>query len=147
MTTIHQIHVGPGGTFEASGDFSTSPQDIDQLVEHLIGSNFKAVSVHFHGGLVNETKGVSVAQMMQPVYEEANNYALSFVWETGLIETIRQNLADVHQTKLFQKLLKWVIKRTAERFGGFNARGPGAPIPDDEVEFELGKGRPFEEVR
>lgn len=144
MTTINQIHVGPSGTFEASGDFSTKPDDIDALLAHLLESDKQAVTIHFHGGLVSESRGVEVARMMEEVYEKADNYPLSFVWETGLVETFRQNLTDIHHTKLFQKLLKWIIKGAAERFGGFNTRGAGVPIPAGEIEQELSKDRPFE---
>lgn len=144
MTNINQIHVGPAGSFEASGDHSTTPADIDALFAHLQAGDEKAITIHFHGGLVSESNGVEVAEMMKPVYEAADNYSLSFVWETGLIETLRQNLTRIHQTKLFQKLLKWVIKRAAERFGGFNTRGAGEPIPQSEIDAELAKDRPFE---
>lgn len=143
MTTINQIHVGPGGTFEASGDYTTKPSDIDALFAHLKANDEDVITIHFHGGLVNERKGVQIAEMMQGVYEEADNYALSFVWETGLIETFQQNLTQISSTELFQKFLKWVIKCAAERFGGFNTRGAGEPISMAEIEAELSKDRPF----
>lgn len=143
MSIINQVHVGPGGTFEASGEFSTDPGEVDVLFDHLRTSDEKAITIHFHGGLVKESSGVKTAKMMKRVYEEANNYPLSFVWETGLLETFRQNLTSIHKTKLFQKILKLVLKRVGERFGGFNARGAGTPIPMDEIEEELKKEFPF----
>lgn len=144
MADNNMIHVGAGGTFEASGDFTTVPEDVDTLFAQLEVSDHKALTIHFHGGLVKEGKGVEIADMMKDVYGAANNYSLSLVWETGLIETFKQNLGQIYKTKLFQKLLTWVIKRAAERFGGFNARGPGVPIPQSEIEKELTKERPFE---
>jgi len=145
LTTLHEIHVGPGGTFEPSGKFHTRPDDIDALFDHLRATNVDAITLHFHGGLVPEKDGVEIAKMMRPVYEAANTYPISFVWETGLIRTLRQNVTRVHQTKLFQKLLKWVIKRAAERFGGLDGKGPGAAVAVSTIESELAKDRPFED--
>lgn len=145
MATVHQIHVGRGGTFDPSGDFATSPEDIDALFEHFRANSVRSITLHFHGGLVNEAKGVEIAKMMRPVYEAADTYPVSFVWETGLLETLRQNLTRVHETKLFEKILKWVIKRAAQRFGGFEGKGAGVPISDGEIEAELQKERPFDD--
>ncbi len=143
MVDHTKIHVGPGGTFEPKGDFHSSPGDIDDLVNQLISNNQSSLTIHFHGGLVSESNGVKVANMMAPVYSAANNYPVAFIWETGLIETFRDNLSKLNETKLYRKLIKWVAKRTAQRFGGLNAKGAGEPISDSEIEEELNKVRPF----
>lgn len=138
-----QIHVGPGGKFEPQGNYSTSPSDIDDLLAVLTADTRPSITIHFHGGLVREDKGVAIAEMIAPVYQAANSYPISFVWETGLIETFRDNFQKLHSTKLFNKLVKWVAKRVAKRFGGLNSKGVGEPITNAEVEEELKKLKPF----
>ncbi len=144
MSTINQVHIGTGGTFEPSGDFSTTPVEIDELFSIWQSSDATAITLHFHGGLVSESSGVEIANMMASVYEAANNHPLTFVWETGLIETFRDNLTQIHQTKLFSKILRWIIKRSAERFGGLNSKGPGMTMSEVEIEDELVKPMPFD---
>lgn len=143
MPDHSKIHVGPGGTFEAKGSFATSPTDIDNLLSELIASDSKSVTIHYHGGLVSESKGVQVADMMAPVYSAANSYPVAFVWETGLIETFRDNLLKLNEMKLFKKLVVWIAKRAAKRFGGLNSKGVGEPITNAEIEAELLKDKPF----
>lgn len=140
---IDFVNVGPGGTFEASGDHATKAAEIDALFQHLNESNAKSLVVHFHGGLVTEDAGVEIAKKMAPVYVAAGAVPLTFVWETGLVETFRDNLLKIYQTELFKKLLKWVLRRTAQRFGGFEGRGAGVLIPMAQIELELAKPTPF----
>lgn len=140
---IEFVNIGPGGTFEASGDHATTAAQVDSLFQDLHGTSKKSLVIHFHGGLVNEAAGIDVAKKMVPVYRAAGAYPLTFVWETGLIETFRDNLMRIHETGLFQKLLKWVLRRVAQRFGGFEGRGAGVPIPMAQIEAELVKLTPF----
>jgi len=141
---INFVNVGLGGTFEASGDHATKAAEIDALFQHLHSSGARSLVVHFHGGLVSESAGVEIARKMAPVYEAAGAVPLTFVWETGLVETFRDNLLKIHGSGLFQKLLKWVLRRVAQRFGGFEGRGAGVPIPMAQIEVELTKLTPFE---
>jgi len=143
MTNINQIHVGPDGTFEPKGDFFSNAEDVEALLALLLASNKDSLTIHYHGGLVNEATGVEVAEMMKPVYEAANNHALSFVWETGLVETFRDNLLKINDTLLFKKLITWVARRTAQRFGGLHAKGVGEPVTIAEIKAELEKEVPF----
>jgi len=140
---INFVNVGPGGTFESSGDYATKAAEIDALFQHLSAGGAKSLAVHFHGGLVSESAGIKVAEKMAQVYEAAGAVPLTFVWETGLAETFRDNLGKIEQTELFKKLLKWVLCRVAKRFGGFEGRGAGVPVPMARIELELAKPTPF----
>lgn len=143
-TMIEFVNVGPDGTFETSGDHSTAPVEIDKLFDQLETTSATAIAIHFHGGLVSEVDGVMIARKMASVYRAAGSHPLTFVWETGLFETFRDNLTHIHGTKLFQKLLKWIVRRVAQRFGGLDGRGAGAPLPLAAIEAELAKPKPFE---
>ncbi|MCB0402151.1 MAG: hypothetical protein KDD41_08710, partial [Flavobacteriales bacterium] len=73
----------------------------------------KPLLIHFHGGLVNEQAGMTVATNLTTDYTEASAYPLFFVWESGLGETVFRNLEEalrdqittVSKDKLFKKLL------------------------------------------
>jgi hypothetical protein len=140
---IEYVNLGPGGTFESSGDHATKAADIDALFQHLQAGGAKSLVVHFHGGLVKEAMGIEVAKKMAPVYKSAGAAPLTFVWETGLVETFRDNLLKINDTALYQKLLKWLLRRVAQRFGGFEGRGAGVAIPMAQIELELAKPEPF----
>lgn len=141
---LNYLNVGPGGTFAASGKFQSAPQDVDDLVAHLAARPAKRIVVHLHGGLVNEAAGMAVAEKMIPVYEAAGSHALGIVWETGFLETMRDNLGDVARTKLFRKLLKLVLRLVLPHLDVVpGARGLGPTPTEGEIDAQLARGVPF----
>lgn len=142
---IDFVNVGPDGTFESSGAHVTRPADVDALFAAIEANERKALVLHFHGGLVNEASGVAIARKLAPVYAGADAVPLTFVWETGLVETFRDNLRRIHETDLFQKLLKWVLRRVLQRFGGFEGKGVGVAVPMAAIEAQLLRDTPFSE--
>lgn len=142
MPPIHMLHIGPNGTFEPSGDYSSKPSELNDFFSQL---EYNSVTLHFHGGLVPEKNGMDTADMMAPIYRDAQTQPLSLIWETGLIETLQQNITKVHKTKLFKKLLKLVLKRATQRFGGVDAKGSGRSTNLSEIDIELSKDEPFED--
>lgn len=146
FSKLNYINVGPHGTFKPSGNLHTTPADIDALFAHLSASNAARLAVHFHGGLVKEGKGRDIAESMQPVYEAGGAHAVTFIWETGLVETLTRNLTRIDETKLFQKLVRYVFRQLTKRLGGdLSGRGPGEPMTMEEIEAELSKLERFEE--
>lgn len=130
----HLVNVGPGGTFRRSGTIQSLPQDVDRIIASIAASDPKKVVVHFHGGLVSESKGVELAQRIAPVYASGGAYPITVVWETGLLETARAELEKVNRTKLFNKLVNHAVKEVAKRLGaGVGAKGAGAPMTLEEV--------------
>ena len=145
FTKLNYINIGPGGTFRPSGNLQTSAADIDAIFKYLEQSNTKKLAVHFHGGLVKEESGEGIARNMKPVYEAGGAHSLTFIWETGLVETITRNLTDIHNTKLFQKLIRYVFKQLTKRLGAdISGRGPSESMTMAEIETELSKIDKFE---
>ena len=72
-------------------------------------------------------------------------HPVSIVWETGLFETLSDRITCIHKTKLFKKLLKWVIKAAAKHIGNVDSRGP-SPLLDSNIDEQLSKERPFEDI-
>jgi hypothetical protein len=144
LDPLHFINVGPHGTFRASGQSQTTPAQIDALIDHLDQNAADKVVLYFHGGLVSESAGMQVAQRLTPLFIQAGSHPVSFVWETGLVETISRNLSGAVRTDLVQALLKHVLKRVAKRWGiDLAEKGPGEELTDAEIQAELGKPAPF----
>lgn len=142
------LNVGPKGTFRKSGTYRSQPSDVDALFADLAAGSRSKLTIHFHGGLVDEAEGMKVAQKMMPVYDAAGAHPLTFVWETGPLETIRTNLDTIHRTELFQFLLRKLIEKVMERLGiTVGGRGLGGRLSRAEIEAELAKPYPFDDVR
>ena len=142
---LNYLNVGPHGTFRPSGQLKTTPGDIDAIFAHLAATNATRISIHFHGGLVSESRGLGIAKSMEPVYASAGAHAVSFIWETGLVETLTRNLTDINNTKLFQKLLRYAIRELTKRLGAdLTGRGEGEPMSMAEIEAELDKLEKFD---
>lgn len=137
FSNLNYINVGPKGTFKESGGLHTVPADIDAIFVHLTNTNATKLVVHFHGGLVKESKGEEVARSMFDLYRD-DAHPVTFIWETGLIETITRNLDTLASTKLFRKVVKYAIRRAASKLGGgIGGKGPGEEMSLDEIDQEL----------
>ena len=89
------------GRFSTSGRMTTQPEDVDSIFEqelprfvaaHTGAGGRVPVVFYAHGGLVAESKGLAIAVKHLEFWKRNGIYPLSFVWETGLFETIAQLL-------------------------------------------------------
>ena len=147
MNKLNFIHVGQQGTFKKSGIFNSTPEDIDNLISNLNEKDSNRLALYFHGGLVNEKSGVKSGTAMNKVFKDAKSYPISFVWDTGLGETLRERIPKIHKTRFFRKLLFYVIKRAGSKIGvEIGARGGVHKLTEEEIEVELEKKNPFENI-
>ena len=101
---------------------SSTRQQLKSAFDKFESNEAKTLVVHFHGGLVKEEKALALADRLLPIYRQINvAYPMFFVWESGLIETIRNNSADILNEDFFNKLLK----RTLQFAAGKVLQGPG----------------------
>lgn len=140
------VNVGPGGTFLPSGNYNTLPEHIDELFARFEQSSSKKITLYFHGGLVNERRGLETAYKMASHIKEAGNEPVCFVWETGLVETVTSNLSKISETSLFQKLIRILIKKLSEKIGlqTNEGRGMNTSFSIEEIDDELAKEHPFQ---
>ena len=68
LSKLNYVNAGANGTFEASGEVRSTPEDVDTLIEYLRSSGKQRVVVHLHGGLISESKGMAIAEKIFPVY-------------------------------------------------------------------------------
>lgn len=147
MDKMHIINVGDKGTFKPTKTYSTSPEEVDAMIENMRQKGASKITLYFHGGLVNEEDGMEGAEFMNGHLKEADTYPVSFVWETGWGETIKERIFTINKTTLFKKLLKFVLKRAGSKLGlGVGTKG-FMQFSDAEIEAELnGDGAPFAHI-
>lgn len=95
----------------------------------------KALLVNFHGGLIKEDRGLSVANALHPQYAEVHAHSLFMVWHSGLADTLLQSLPQIAQEPIFKKLLEKVLGATLRKFGQ-GTRGDGFSDPDVDAVLE-----------
>jgi len=136
---LYYVKVGHGGTFRPTGEVRTSPADVDAIFAHLNGARVNRLTLHFHGGLTPVERGLITAEVMRQNYQGVS-HPITFLWETGFFETLRQNLRTLSAGDLFQAALRHVIGATAKRLGlDEGGRGGGAGLISEQIEAELDK--------
>jgi hypothetical protein len=93
MLKPHVVNLSRGELSEG-GAFATSPADLDNIVDAI---RDRAASVadlkvllYAHGGLVGETDALGYARQMHRWWLERGVYPIFFIWESGLLEILRQ---------------------------------------------------------
>jgi hypothetical protein len=83
---------------------------------------------------------------MTTVYAAAGAHPVTFIWETGFLETVKDNLNTITQTELFKKLLALVLKHSMKALGmSIRGKGPGQLMSLAEIQARLSSGTPFED--
>ncbi|MEM8670322.1 MAG: alpha/beta hydrolase [Planctomycetota bacterium] len=129
----------------ANGKFdSTSLEDLDLAFESF--HNSQPVSgwvIHFHGGLVSESSARETAAKLLPAYQEADAFPFFFIWESGIFETVFNNLRDIAREPLFRKLAGYLVEYLLGKLGKNAAESFGAEAtgvsPHLQVEQWLGQ--------
>ena len=93
MLKPHVVNLSRGELSEG-GAFATSPADLDNIVDAI---RDRAASVadlkvllYAHGGLVGESDALGYARQMHRWWLERGVYPIFFIWESGLLEILRQ---------------------------------------------------------
>lgn len=118
----------------------TSREDLRQLFKAFTAGGTQHLAVHFHGGLVSEASAMAMAERLLPEYQQTSVCHPAFVvWESGLLETIRNNAGEVVKEDFFQKLLKRVLAFAAGKVLQIGAeKGVGVtPVGNKKVNEEL----------
>lgn len=151
LSKLNYVNVGKHGTFSPSGNpvFDTTAADVDKIFEQLKEGD--RLLLYFHGGLVNAQSGMETAERItRYVTSGTGSHPVSFVWETGLMETLGQNLDVIWGSDFFKRLLVKVLKVAGKNLGidvdGLDgSRGVGG-MTDAEIWEQLKHAEPFEET-
>jgi hypothetical protein len=90
------------GRFSSDGRYTTSASDVDAIFAHHLPKFAMAregrsapVAIWAHGGLVSEDKGLLIAHGQVQWWLDNGVYPLHFVWETGVLDALKQILQPV----------------------------------------------------
>lgn len=158
MTNIdnnHFLAVGDGGKYSHTGAYRSNPDQVKAIITHLKEQKITELTLYFHGGLVDENSAeTSILRVMNALAEreKPNAEVLSFIWKTGFLETVRDNLDEIFKSKFGTSLLKWTIRAVTKKLKVDFAK---ATVNDglslNEIEQELNasvveKRAPFNEL-
>jgi len=147
FSELNYVNIGRHGTLSPSGALHTRKEDIDAIFAYLGQNSVKKLTVHFHGGLVSESGGLATAKAMTTVYAAAGAHPVTFIWETGFLETVKDNLNTINQTELFKKLLALAIKHALKALGmSLPGKGAGQTLSINEIQAKLASGAPFADL-
>ena len=94
----------------------------------------KPLVLHFHGGLVDEASAEAMAWRLMPEYSRAGGFPLFVIWQTGMIETIRNNWKRIVGADAFQGVLERVLQFTIGRQRSTSGTRAGSlSVPDADV--------------
>ena len=99
LTTDHYLNL-KDGVFD-----TTTKANLDHLFATLVASDSERLVVHFHGGLVDTASGKANAEHLMEYYQDLNAYQVFFLWESGLLDVLTQELSTIFEEPLFQQLL------------------------------------------
>lgn len=128
MDRLHCIHSRGGRIGEGTG---TTPNDLDNIVAALRADPRGHLIVHFHGGLVSKSTGIGIAERLAPLYAKWG-YPVFYIWESGFLEAIRNNLGELAGEPVFKQLLRKLLQYAIEHLGAGNGTrsiAPGAVDP------------------
>jgi Papain family cysteine protease len=146
------VDTGNDGVLSDSGRFTSNPAQLDGIVANMTAKHdawtagipgaHRDIVLWAHGGLIDETAGLGIAERHLGWWLNSHVYPINFVWESGAIETIVDALGDVTRGRLpfgglrFGSDEQWdrFVEQTARRlFSGLwgqmkgNAFGASAP--------------------
>jgi len=136
---VQQDHVlhSRDGKFEAD---TSSLTEVARILSSAQSANpAHGLVIHFHGGLVNQKSGRGIADSLAPKYAAAGAYPLFFVWESGPIESLKNNLSDILADPAFRELVKKVAEWALKKLGGQVGLkgGPGQAINEVQLRKEF----------
>lgn len=103
------VDTGNDGELSAAGDFHTREQDLDMIVDTLMPSHRAEwqipaaqpldVALYAHGGLADERAAARTASVWIPLLKQAHIFPLVFMWESGLIDTLLNEVKDAFRSR------------------------------------------------
>jgi hypothetical protein len=147
------------GRFSREGRARTSPGDVDRIFDEALEEEVRVARqekrpvrlvFYAHGGLDSEAVGLQIAHKHIPWWRKNGVYPIYFIWETGLVETLRtfipgagqRGLAPRGVTDLSDRLIEGAIHKPGEKVWGGMKRSAersvdpiptvdGTPRPED----------------
>lgn len=71
----------------------------------------KPLVIYYHGGLVPKDAGIQSSETIFPYIQNAGGVPISFVWQSGLLETLRNNLSDIVDKEFYGKIFDVLLAK------------------------------------
>ena len=120
----HVVHLENG---ELAAD--TPPAMVGAIVDKALSHGDKGVVIHFHGGLVSYASGMATAERLYTHYLDAGAYPIFFVWESGLLETISNNINQIAEESFFKIVWKRLANIVLRKSGQSDTQRAGSELP------------------
>ena len=106
----HVVNLGNNGRLSDRGKFVSTPDQLRDVIAHMElwhkfwierGATTKRdIVLYAHGGLVNEQGGLETAQKHLNWWLNNQIYPITFVWQSGAVESLLSQLTDLNVFKL-----------------------------------------------
>jgi GH24 family phage-related lysozyme (muramidase) len=112
------------GIFDSSQPYPSGPVDMEAaFAKYEEVCENQPLALFFHGGLVSKQRGIDSARQLIGPYssrdaEGGNAYPYFFIWESGLLETLWQNIPQIASDIIFQRILAIVAPKVTAAVGG-----------------------------
>ena len=126
------VDTGNDGVLSDSGRFTSNPAQLDGIIANMTAKHdawtagqpgaHRDVVLWAHGGLIDETAGLGIAERHLGWWLNSHVYPINFVWESGAIETIVDALGDVTHGRLPFGGLRFGSDEQWDRFVELTAR-------------------------
>lgn len=153
LSKINYIDIGDHGTFRPSGDpaNNTTPADLDSIFSFMQDNHQDKLLLYFHGGLVGEAPAIASAELIvNELVAQTDVHPVAFIWETGISDTILQNLGTASSSDLFQSILAKIIKVAGDKMNATMDTGAGpvalATLPASHIHLQLKTPKPLENL-
>lgn len=133
----HIISLTTGGLLAQSGRAVSSRTQLAGILAAFAASGKPSITLCFHGGIVNEEKGLAQAERLYPeLSDNAQTFPVFIVWRSGVLEVLQGSLLDIVQgSPLFRQVLQKLLKHVLRKFPAI-----GELVPDDLLNFEMASG-------
>lgn len=97
----HVVNLGNNGRLSQNGKFISTRLQVDRIFDQLAqhhdewSPDRRRVVLYAHGGLNSESTGLDIAQRQLNWWLSNHVYPITFAWETGVTETLEDQLADL----------------------------------------------------
>jgi hypothetical protein len=93
------IDVGNNGLLSSSGDYWTTEEDIDRMLESVAreaaGWDARRIMLYLHGGLNDEAAAAQRVVAFRDVCLRNRIYPIHIMWETGFAESLQASVLDL----------------------------------------------------
>ena len=102
----HVVNLGNNGRLSQNGKFISTKGQVDGVFDHMDelheawSPTPRRVVLYAHGGLNSERTGLDIAQRQLNWWLSNRIYPITFAWETGTTETLKDQLSDLVARKM-----------------------------------------------